>query len=221
MTTSTIENYLKCILLEEQRGGNALVSMGQIASALNVASGTVTAMVKTLAEGGRVSYEPYSGVRLTDSGRRLATRVLRRHRLIELFLVEIMKMDWAEVHDEAERLEHAVSDRLIERMDEMLGRPAVDPHGDPIPTAQGVVEATDLPSLLSCPLGAAQRVARVCDQRTEFLRLVARQGLMPGSELEVVGRDDVAETVQLRLAAGGEVRLGFGPAAKLLVEAAH
>ena len=130
MPTSTVEDYLKCILLEQeqQRDPEALVSMRQVSSALGVAPGTVTAMVKTLADSGLVSYEPYSGVRLTDSGRQLALHVLRRHRLIERFLVDVMRMDWSEVHSEAEELEHAVSDRLIQRMDEMLGYPSVDPR---------------------------------------------------------------------------------------------
>src|SRR5512147_2517801 len=135
MPTSTVEDYLKCILLEQELDPEALVSMGQVSAALKVAPGTVTAMMKTLADSGLVAYEPYSGVRLTPSGRQLAAHVLRRHRLIELFLVQVMGMDWSEVHGEAEHLEHAVSDRLIERMDEMLDRPAVDPHGDPIPDA--------------------------------------------------------------------------------------
>ena len=130
MPTSTVEDYLKCILAAQQRRPESLVTMGEIGSALGVAPGTVTAMVKTLAESGLVAYEPYSGVRLSEAGERLATHVLRRHRLIELFLVEKMGYDWSEVHDEAERLEHAVSERVIDRIDELLGRPSVDPNGD-------------------------------------------------------------------------------------------
>ena len=107
--------------------------MGQVASALGVTPGTATTMVKALAESGLAEYEPYSGVRLTAAGEKLAGLVLRRHRLVELFLVQVMGMSWAEVHDEAEQLEHVVSERLIERIDEMLGRPTHDPHGDPIP----------------------------------------------------------------------------------------
>ena len=115
--------------------------MGQLSTALGVVPGTATSMVKALADAGLVIYEPYSGVRLTPAGEKLAAAVLRRHRLVELFLVQVMGMSWAEVHDEAEQLEHAVSDRLIDRIDEMLGRPAVDPHGDPIPDAEGVIHA--------------------------------------------------------------------------------
>jgi DtxR family Mn-dependent transcriptional regulator len=218
MPTSTVEDYLKYILLEQLHAPEALVSMGQIAAALQVAPGTVTAMVKTLADSDLVTYEPYSGVRLTDSGRKLAAHVLRRHRLIELFLVKVMGMDWTEVHSEAEEMEHAVSDRLIGRMDEMLGYPSVDPHGDPIPDVHGEMETPVLPSLATCELGAPLRVARVADQSREFLQLVERRGLKPGSRLRVDRRDEAADTIALRLAGGGDLSLGLRAASKILVE---
>jgi DtxR family Mn-dependent transcriptional regulator len=223
MPTSTVEDYLKCILLEEQRAPGALVTMGQIATGLGVAPGTVTAMVKTLADSGLLAYEPYSGVLLTPSGRQLAAHVLRRHRLIELFLVSVMGMDWSEVHAEAERMEHAVSDRLIERMDEMLGFPSVDPHGDPIPDVHGVVEQPELASLVTCPLEQPVRVARVEDQSREFLQLVERRGLKPGSRLLVEARDEAADAVELRLLDGDEQHLSLGlrAASKILVEPAE
>ena len=218
MPTSTVEDYLKHILLEQQHDPEALVPMGQIAGALKVAPGTVTAMVKTLADSGLVTYEPYSGVRLTPSGRQLAAHVLRRHRLIELFLVQVMGMDWSEVHSEAEELEHAVSERLIQRMDEMLGFPSADPHGDPIPDVHGVFEAPPLPSLLTCELGASLKVARVADQSREFLQLVERRGLKPGCALQVESRDEAADTVELRLDGGEPLNLGYRAAGKILVE---
>src|SRR5262245_36588377 len=202
MPTSTVEDYLKCILLEQQRDPEALVSMRQISAALAVAPGTVTAMMKTLADSGLLAYEPYSGVRLTGSGRQLALHVLRRHRLIELFLVRVMGMNWSEVHSEAEELEHAVSDRLIERMDEMLGFPSVDPHGDPIPDVHGLVEETVLPSLVDCELKVPVKVTRVGDQSREFLQLLEKRGLKPGSLLRVEVRDEAADAVELRLEAG-------------------
>lgn len=220
MPTSTVEDYLKCILLEQQQDPEALVSMRRISSALQLAPGTVTAMMKALADSGLVSYEPYSGVRLTPAGQQLAVHVLRRHRLIELFLVKVMGMDWSEVHAEAELLEHAVTDRLVERMDEMLGYPSVDPHGDPIPDVHGVVEETVLPSLLLCDLGSPVRVARVGDQSRDFLQLVERRGLKPGSGLRVVSRDEAADSVELRLDAGEEMTLGFRAASKIFVEPA-
>lgn len=218
MATSTVEDYLKCILLEQQRDPEALVSMRRISAALSVAPGTVTAMVKTLADSGLLSYEPYSGVRLTDPGRQLAVHVLRRHRLIELFLVKVMGMDWSEVHAEAEELEHAVSERLIERMDEMLGYPSADPHGDPIPDIHGVVEDVVLPSLLDCELGVPLRVARVGDQSRDFLQLVERRGLKPGSGVRVEDRDEAADAVELRLDSGETLTLGFRAASKIYVE---
>ena len=128
LPSSTVENYLKTIYLGTSGPGAEprLLPMGQLASAVGVTPGTATTMVKTLAESGLVNYEPYAGVALTRAGRRLAALVLRRHRLVELFLVQVMGLRWDEVHDEAELLEHVVSDRLIDRMDEMLGRPEVD-----------------------------------------------------------------------------------------------
>lgn len=218
MPTSTVEDYLKSILLAEQHEPGERVTTGRIAAALEVAPGTATSMVKTLADSGLVSYEPYSGVRLTDAGRQLAVHVLRRHRLVELFLVKVLGMDWSEVHAEAERLEHAVSDRVIERIDEMLGRPSTDPHGDPIPDARGRVEERRLTSLLRCPVGCSLRVVRVEDQSPAFLQLVEREGLKPGSRVTVEALDEAADTVALRRASGGIVRLGRGAASKILVE---
>jgi len=154
LPSSTVENYLKTIYLgtSAQRGEPRLMPMGQLASAVGVTPGTATTMVKTLAESGLVNYEPYAGVALTRAGRRLAALVLRRHRLVELFLVRVMGLRWDEVHEEAELLEHVVSDRLIDRMDEMLGRPEVDPHGDPIPDAEGVVKKQEALSVMCCAL---------------------------------------------------------------------
>jgi len=220
MPTSTVEDYLKCILLEGQERPGELVTMGRIGAALEVAPGTVTAMVKTLAKSGLLSYEPYSGVELTEAGRQLATHVLRRHRLIELFLVRVLGIDWSEVHAEAEQLEHAVSDRVIERMDEMLGRPAVDPHGDPIPDATGQLVELHGASLLDCPLAEAMRVVRVTDQSPAFLQLAEREGLMPGSELTVASRDRAADSVAVESGAGERVNLGYRAASKIQVAAA-
>lgn len=219
MATSTVEDYLKSILLAEQDGPDGLVTMGEIAGRLGVAPGTVTAMVKTLADSGLVDYEPYSGVRLTAAGRQLASHVLRRHRLVELFLVRIMGMSWSEVHSEAERLEHAVSEELVERMDRMLGHPSVDPHGDPIPDSEGVVEQRRLSSLLSCPHGTEVVVERITDQSASFLDLVEEQGFMPGSVVSVRERNEAADRVTLELADGGRVDLGYRAAGKVLVSA--
>src|SRR6476620_6501638 len=172
LPSSTVENYLKAIYLGETQlpDDQRLLPMGHLASALGVAPGTATTMVKALAESGLVEYEPYNGVRLSAAGEKLAALVLRRHRLIELFLVQVMGMSWDEVHDDAEQLEHVVSDRLIERIDQMLGRPTHDPHGDPIPTAEGAIPAHHHDSLLTCPVSTPLRMARIADQDPAFLR---------------------------------------------------
>jgi DtxR family Mn-dependent transcriptional regulator len=223
LPSSTVENYLKAILKAQNAevAPDALVPMGQLASALGVAPGTATTMVKTLAESGLVRYEPYAGVRLTRSGEKLAALVLRRHRLIELFLVRVLGMSWTEVHDEAEHLEHAVSERLIDRIDEMLGRPAVDPHGDPIPDQDGLVSRTRYDTLLTCPLHTAVTVQRVSDQDPEFLRFVERHELKPGQVIEVEARDDAADSVRLRGGNQHTFTIGARAASKVLVQAAR
>src|SRR5580704_1486371 len=182
LPSSTVENYLKAIFVGQSAlpRDERLVPMGQVASSLNVTPGTATTMVKALAESGLVDYEQYSGVRLSASGEKLAGLVLRRHRLVELFLVQVMGMSWAEVHDEAEQLEHVVSERLIERIDGMLGHPTHDPHGDPIPNPEGTIASRPLDSLLTCPLETPLRVSRVADQDPSFLRFIENNDLKPG-----------------------------------------
>jgi DtxR family transcriptional regulator, Mn-dependent transcriptional regulator len=216
----TVENYLKA-LFQAQIGlaADGLVPMGRLAGALGVVPGTATTMVKALAESGLVKYEPYAGVRLTAAGEKLAAMVLRRHRLIELFLVKVMGMSWTEVHDEAENLEHAVSDRLIERIDEMLGRPQVDPHGDPIPDPEGTVDRRQYDTLLTCPLKSRVTVSRVTDQDATFLQFVERQDLKPGSTVQVLDRDAAADSVRLKGANEREFTIGARAASKVLVTA--
>lgn len=218
LPTSTVENYLKAIFQQQHAAEPGLVAMGQIASALGVTPGTATSMIKALAEAGLVQYEPYAGVKLTAAGERLAGLVLRRHRLVELFLVRVMGMRWDEVHEEAEKLEHVVSERLIERMDEMLGRPAVDPHGDPIPDAEGTIREKEHPSLLTCPLGTPVTVTRVVDQDAEFLRFIEDSNLKPGQSIEVEARDSASDSVRVRGARADPITIGARAASKLLVE---
>jgi DtxR family Mn-dependent transcriptional regulator len=192
--------------------------MGQLASALGVVPGTATTMVKALAESGLAEYEPYSGVRLSAAGEKLAGLVLRRHRLVELFLVKVMGMSWADVHEEAEQLEHVVSERLIERIDEMLGRPTHDPHGDPIPTAEGRLATRHLESLLTCPVGMPVRVTRIADQDPAFLRFIEENDLKPGQAIEVETRDPAADAVTVRGRNRPSIVIGTRAASKLLVE---
>jgi DtxR family Mn-dependent transcriptional regulator len=220
LPSSTVENYLKAIYHGQAALPRAerLVSMGQVAAALGVTPGTATTMVKALAESGLAEYEPYSGVRLTAAGEKLAGRVLRRHRLVELFLVQMMGMSWAEVHEEAEQLEHVVSERLIERMDEMLGRPTHDPHGDPIPSPEGAIAARQLDSLLTCPMATPLKVTRIADQDPAFLRFIEHNDLKPGQAVEVETRDAAADSVLLRGKDHRPITIGARAASKLLVE---
>src|SRR4051812_16333246 len=178
MPSFTVENYLKQIYLEQQSlAGDDLVPMGRLATAMAVTPGTATTMIKALAEANLVDYEPRTGVRLTKAGEQLALHVLRRHRLLELFLVKVLGLDWSEVHDEAEHLEHAISDKVLERMDAYLGHPSVDPHGDPIPTSKGKLATPKLKNLTEAEPGRPLRIARVADQEPAFLQFLHKNGL--------------------------------------------
>ena len=224
MPSPTVENYIKQIYLEQQsppdEAAEALVPMGRLAAAMGVVPGTATTMVKALSDSGLVAYEPRGGVRLTRGGEQLALHVLRRHRLVELFLVKVLGLDWSEVHDEAEELEHAVSDKVLERMDQVLGHPSVDPHGDPIPSAKGKVDESRHGSLADCALNKPCRIARVLDQDPAFLQFVERCGLMPGVNVTVEVRDALADAVWVRPKDRRPLTLGTAAAAKILVESA-
>ena len=182
MTSLTIENYVKTIYQLSAAAENQPALTGKVAAALGVSPGTVTSMLKTLSDSGLAKYTPYEGVQLTDAGRTLALRVLRRHRLIELFLVRTLNLTWDEVHEEAENMEHAVSDLLIDRIDAFLGYPATDPHGDPIPKADGTVPPTLSCALDKFPVGENFQLVRVLDQSPEFLRYLVETGLPLGAQ---------------------------------------
>ena len=217
MPSLTIENYVKAIykVCTLQDGQSA--STGRVAADLNVSPGSVTSMLKTLSEAGLVTYTPYEGARLTEAGTILALRVLRRHRLIELFLVKTLELTWDEIHEEAEHMEHAVSDFLVDRVDRFLGFPETDPHGDPIPRSDG-----SLPDRTSCSLavwGMQRRfcLVRVLDQSAEFLRYLSDSGLSLGAEGEVLACRTEAGVVVVRVN-GKETTLGRDVAEKILVE---
>ena len=192
--SSTVENYLKAIYSLEQKREGELVPLGLLAESLGVTAGTATTMAKRLHNSGLVHYESRAGVRLNPPGQELALDVLRRHRLVELFLVEVLDFDWGEVHEEAEVLEHTISQRLIEKIDRKLGYPKLDPHGDPIPDASGNYTSRNLVPLSDCEPGTV-RIARITDQSPEFLKFLEKQGLVPGTTLEVTERDEVADLI--------------------------
>lgn len=216
MASLTVENYVKVIYQISSTNDEKPAATGQIAEALTVSPGTVTSMLRTLDESSLATYTPYEGVYLTEAGRRLALRVLRRHRLIELFLVNTLKLTWDEVHDEAEDLEHAVSDLLVDRIDEFLGHPESDPHGDPIPTAEGKVPTSHGTTLDLWDLNRSFRLVRVVDQSPEFLRFLSGAGLTLGTTGSVVASMPEGNVLTLELA-GSRMPLGLDAARKLLV----
>lgn len=217
MASPTVEDYVKQIYLEQQRTGGEVAAMGRLAEAMQVTPGTATSMMKTLAKAGLVDYQPRNGAGLTENGRQLALHILRRHRLLELFLVQTLGLDWAEVHDEAERLEHVISDRLLKRIDEHLDHPRVDPHGDPIPSPRGKVAAEDMQRLTLYTQGQKVKIARIEDQSPGFLRFIDRRALAPGAVVTVTGKDLDADAMELRLSGKCRVTIGLAAAEKILV----
>lgn len=217
MASSTVENYLKAILRLQRKDGTATV--GEIARELAVTPGTVTTMMQQLSRQELVDYVPRQGIRLLPAGERAALQVVRRHRLIETFLVQVMKLDWSEVHEEAEILEHVVSDRLLDRIDDMLGNPSHDPHGDPIPDRSGNVAEVNATSLASAPDGA-WRVVRVSDGDSDLLEWLRENGLTIGEEIRLTHPDRAAGILELERKDGSRVRLGMDAAEQVLVEAA-
>ena len=216
MASLTIENYVKTIYQLSSASDGELASTGALAEALAVSPSTVTSMLKTLSESGLAEYIPYGGAKLTDAGRTLALRVVRRHRLIELFLVKTLNLSWDEVHAEAEHMEHAVSDLLIDRIDAFLGYPKADPHGDPIPRADGTIAAASGTSLASLSAGDRFRIVRVSDQSPDFLRYLTETGLEIGSAGSVDEVRPQAGIVILRMGQR-QVTLAAAMAEKLLV----
>ncbi len=221
MPSSTVEDYLKQLYLQQQDADGKLVATGKLASALGVTPGTATVMVKTLAESDLVLYEPRQGACLTEKGLKLALHVLRRHRLVELFLVQILGLDWSEVRDEAEVLEHAVSEKVLSRIDDVLGHPKVDPHGDQIPSADGEIDRRRLRSLGDCDPGQTVKIARVEDDDPQFLRFADEKGLLPGIEVVIDARDRMADSVTITPAGGRQTVVGTSAAGRIYVTTSH
>lgn len=212
-----MENYLKTIaLIAGRRRGGDTVGTGELAQALNVSPGTVTGMLKTLSEASLATYTPYEGARLTATGQQVAMKVIRRHRLLELFLVQTLDMTWDEVHEEAEHMEHAASERLIDRIDAYLGHPEVDPHGDPIPRSDGSLPQPAGAPLATLNRGQRFRVVRVVDQDPAFLRYLTECGLDLNATGELVENrpESGALVFQIR---DRTVALGQPAAAKVIV----
>ncbi len=206
--SASVEDYLKAIYELERASGTAAAT-NELAERLGVAPASVTGMVRRLAEQGLIDYEKYRGMRLSPEGRTVALRTIRRHRILETFLARALDMPWDSVHAEAERLEHAASDAVIDRMAHWLGDPTVDPHGAPIPTREGTVDETRLASIADLAVGDGATVVRVSDRNGELLRYLAEIALVPGAELVLLARAPFDGPLTLRV---GSHEQAIGPA---------
>lgn len=220
VASETAEDYIKAIFLVCRESATGEAGMSRIASAVGVTTGTATSMVKKLAGARLARYERFGGVRLTPRGTRAALDILRRHRLVETFLVRTLKLDWAIVHHEAERLEHALSPVVLEALDLHLGRPATDPHGDPIPDRDGRLRTGRFGPLSAQGVGASVRVEQIADQREMFLRFVATHGLVPGRTLRVRAVDQGAGAMTVQSRGARPVTLSLQAAEAVLVSTA-
>jgi DtxR family Mn-dependent transcriptional regulator len=183
--TPAIEDYLKAIYLVQQHTETVTTSL--LAEQLGgLRPGSVTGMIKKLADMGLVTHTRYYGVELTQPGERVALEVIRHHRLIELFLVQALGYSWDEVHDDADQLEHVISEKMEARIAARLGHPTIDPHGDPIPTIEGVMPDTRGVSIADLPIAATGQVVRVGEQQAERLRYLGDLGLIPGALVQII-----------------------------------
>lgn len=212
----SVEDYLKAIYSLMEREDSA--STSSIAGVLDVQPASVSGMVKRLAESGLVEHVPYRGVRLTETGSREALRIVRRHRVLESYLAARLGYSWDDIHEEAERLEHAASDKLIDRMAEALEDPRHDPHGSPIPTRAGEIEMTRYPTLAEVEAGDQVEIRAVHDEDAERLRYMESQGLLPGAVLTVEERAPFDGPVTVRVGSESELRaIGFDLARRIFV----
>jgi DtxR family Mn-dependent transcriptional regulator len=195
--TRSVEDYLKAIYQLSPEGRPA--STSEIAHLLALSPPSVTGMITRLSEHGLLEHVPYRGVLLTEEGRRAAIRMVRRHRLIEAYLVQYLGYSWDTVHEEAERLEHAVSDTMIERIAVALGNPTVDPHGDPIPAADGSIQELACVPLSEVTVGDTVEIHRVHESQPERLRYIASLGLVPGARVTVVDRQPFDDLVTIQV----------------------
>jgi DtxR family Mn-dependent transcriptional regulator len=228
MASRTIENYLKQLWLLEHAAQKPLhrlrrptaryVSMGQLAESMGVTAGTTTTMVKTMADAGLARYEPRAGVRLTRAGEKLALHVLRRHRLVELFLVEILAIDWAHAHEEAEELEHVISDAVLVAIDRLLGHPSADPHGDPIPSAGGMIKNQSVSNLAEVTGQTEATIVRIMDQSRDFLNFAKSNGLIPRSQITVAPMNPGSGAMLVHPHGHPPVSISLAVAAKFMIE---
>lgn len=212
--TAAMEDYLKAIYRLEQESASP-VGTNDLAAAMGVTPASATSMVKALTRLGMADHTPYHGVRLTPAGELVALEVIRHHRLIERYLQEFLGFGWDEVHDEADLLEHAISERLEERLAERMGNPLIDPHGEPIPTREGAIAEPPLVPVASLPRGAAATVRRVTTHDADKLRYLARLGLVPGALVTLLEVAPFGGPIRLNVA-GMEQSIGPALAGEIL-----
>ncbi len=213
--TSERQDYLKMVF-QLQYSENP-VRTTTIARALGVEPASVTGVIKRLAETGLLDYRPYKGVSLTEQGEKIALEIIRNHRLIELFLVESLGYSWDEVHEEAERLEHVVSPRFVERIDNTLGHPEIDPHGEPIPSEDGVIKPPSGTPLTEIETGVGGIVCRVDDDDPELLRYLASLGIEPGQQIVVLKHEPYGGPLSVRVGGDSDHLLGIEAAKHVYV----
>ncbi|MBO6587321.1 MAG: metal-dependent transcriptional regulator [Gracilimonas sp.] len=216
--SQSVEDYLKVIYVLESEGEGTTTT--RIANALDVSSASVTNMLKRLAKMNLLEYESYKGAKLTDAGNKIALEILRHHRLLELYLKEVMGYSWDEVHDEAEKLEHHISEQFEDRIAELLNHPTHDPHGDPIPSKDGIMPTMAQLSISEAEENTPYIIGRVKDQDPELLRYLEKIGVLPGSKVEVIEKAPFDGPVKIRLEDNIEQMLGQAVASEVyLIEA--
>ena len=219
MRSPSIEDYLKVVYKLEEREGSPPVSTGDVARSMEVSPASASNMIKRLDDLGFLTYEAYEGATLTAPGRTVALEVLRHHRLLELYLKEVMGFSWDEIHEEAEILEHHISERFESRIEEMLGHPSRDPHGHPIPTRDGTVDEVPTRSLADLEPGDAAPIDHIADEDGALLDLLEQRGLLPGATVEVVETRPLDGLLVVAVD-GAEQLVGTPVAQKVVVEPA-
>lgn len=217
MRSPSIEDYLKAIYKLEVRDGSPPVSTGEVAQVMDVSPASASNMIKRLDELDFLTYEAYEGATLTEPGRTVALEVIRHHRLLELYLKEVMGYEWDEIHEEAERLEHHISERFESRIEEMLGHPTRDPHGHPIPTRDGLIDEVPTRSLADLSEGDTSRIDHIADEDGELLHLLEQRDLLPGATVEVVETRPL-EGLLVITVDGAEQLIGQPVAKKVVVD---
>lgn len=214
--SQSVEDYLKAIYKLEASLDGKGVSTSKLAKEMGVANASVTNMVKRLSDLGMVTYESYYGSKLTDAGRKIALEMIRHHRLLELYLTEMLGYSWDEVHEEAEKLEHHISEQFEDTISELLNHPEFDPHGDPIPTKDGLMPKLGLKPLSAVEVNQTYEIKRVKNQRPDFLRYLDNYNLTPGAKVELKRREPFDGPLTLTVN-GTDITLGFKIAKDILV----